>query len=291
MLQRNKWGVKAACLILGRSGVLLRVLLRGGRLESSELGVGKSSEGGIRKASSGGCLIGGADGRGVVALVLLSGSGGGGSSLLLGLLLSLELSGVAVEEEIHGHVPGERAGDGSAKAEDLASEHPEEKSNGVLALVVGGDGNINVLEWGVSVAEGDGGDADVRGFSYSLRVRPGVADEKEAGLLELAGLRVGEGTGRPALVERLSASVLRVLENGALAVGARGHGENVSGVLDGDNDASSELDLLKSLAHVENVHTIVAAAPDVGGSSESRCCAFRCAPAQKAGAGYPARGP
>lgn len=73
---------------------------------------------------------------------------GGGVLVLLGLR-------VTVEVQIGHDVPLGLAGSkGAAEAEDLTGEHPPDETDGVAALVVGGDGNIDELGGGVSVAEG-----------------------------------------------------------------------------------------------------------------------------------------
>lgn len=62
--------------------------------------------------------------------------------------------GVAVEVQIGHDVPLSLTGSESAtEAEDLTGKHPPDETNGVAALVVGGDGNIDVLGWGITVAE------------------------------------------------------------------------------------------------------------------------------------------
>jgi hypothetical protein len=51
----------------------------------------------------------------------------------------------------------------------------------------------------------------------------------------------------------VGAGVLRELEDGALAVGARGLDDDVLRVLDGDDDPRRELELLPCLAKVDDV--------------------------------------
>ena len=67
------------------------------------------------------------------------------------------------------------------------------------ALVVAGDGDVDELGGGVNVAEGDDGDVGVAALSDGLVVRPGVADDQQAGLTEGGLDLVGEGSrGEPA---------------------------------------------------------------------------------------------
>jgi hypothetical protein len=89
-------------------------------------------------------------GSGGVNITTLEGSGGG--SLLGGLLL--DLLGVSVEEEIGESVPLS-SGDGSLESEDLSGEEVPHQTDRVSGLVVGGDGDVNELEVGVSVTEGN----------------------------------------------------------------------------------------------------------------------------------------
>lgn len=57
----------------------------------------------------------------------------------------------------------------------------------MLGLVVGGDGNIDVVEGRVGITEGDNGDVDVGSLSDSLVINSGVGDDDQTGLLEGSG--------------------------------------------------------------------------------------------------------
>lgn len=82
------------------------------------------------------------------------------------------------EVQINHDVPGGLAvEDGSAQAEDLAGEHPPDAADGVATLVVGGDGDVDVLGGGVGVTEGDDGDVDVASLLDGLRVGARVGDD------------------------------------------------------------------------------------------------------------------
>jgi hypothetical protein len=62
--------------------------------------------------------------------------------------------GVAVEVQIGHDVPlGLTGSEGATEAEDLTGKHPPDETNGVTSLVVGGDGNIDVLGGRVTVAK------------------------------------------------------------------------------------------------------------------------------------------
>jgi hypothetical protein len=125
----------------------------------------------------------------------------------------------------------------------------------VTTLVVGGDGNVDVLGGGVGVAEGNDGDVDVAGLLDSLGVGARVGDDNQAGLLERAGDVVGEATGGEASSDGGSAGVGGELEDGTLTVGTGRDDTDVGGVLDGDDDTGSEDNLLplSFQSHVSSV--------------------------------------
>lgn len=58
--------------------------------------------------------------------------------------------------------------DAAAHAEHLPGEEPVQEADGQLALVVGRDGHIHVLQRGVAVAEGDHRHVHVRGLLHGL---------------------------------------------------------------------------------------------------------------------------
>lgn len=107
----------------------------------------------------------------------------------------------------------------------------------MATLVVGGDGNIDVLGGRVTVAEGlqllahvqfltdpqfgtyNDGDVDVGGLLDGLGVGAGVGDDDQAGLLERAGDVVGEVTGGEATGNGDGTGVGGELQDGTLAVG------------------------------------------------------------------------
>ena len=114
----------------------------------------------------------------------------------------------------------------------------------MATLVVGGDGDVDVLHGGVGVAEGDHGDVDVAGLLDGLVVGAGVRDDDQARLLEGARDVVGQRTGGEATGDGGGAGVVGELEDGALAVGTGGDDADVGGVVDGGDDAGREDDLL-----------------------------------------------
>lgn len=188
----------------------------------------------------------------------------GGLLLLSGLVLSLGF-GVTVEVKIGHDVPGSLARvDGAAEAQDLAGEQPPDGADGVATLVVGGDGDVNVLGGGVGVAEGNDGDVDVRGLLDGLGVGAGVRHDDEARLLERASDVVGEATGGEATSNGRGTGVGGKFEDSALAVGTGRDDANVGRVVDADNDAGGEDNLLPGLADVEDIDTIDTGLPQVG---------------------------
>jgi len=78
----------------------------------------------------------------------------------------------------------------------------------------------------------------------SLGVGTRVRDDDDAGFLEGAGDVVGEVTRGEATGDGGGAGVGGELEDGALAVGARGDDGDVGGVVNCDEDAGGEDDLL-----------------------------------------------
>lgn len=149
------------------------------------------------------------------------------------------------EVKIDHDVPGGLAVvDGAAEAEDLTGEHPPNQANRVATLVVGRDGNIDVLGGRVGVAEGDDRDVDVAGLLDGLGIGAGVGDDDQAGLLERTGDVVGEGTGGEAAGNGLGAGVSGELEDGTLTVGTGRDDADIARVVNGSDDTGREADLL-----------------------------------------------
>lgn len=62
-------------------------------------------------------------------------------------------------------------------------------------LVVTGDGNVDVSQGRVGVAQGDGGDVDVGGLGQGLVIGTGVGDDQKTRLPEGGLDLIGEGPG------------------------------------------------------------------------------------------------
>lgn len=209
---------------------------------------------------------------------------GGGESLGggLSLLLALDLFRVAVlrrrrrrnrqrertrdqkggakthEEHVDHDGPGVRgARDRAADAEDLTAEEPPDETDRVLRLVVGRDGNVDVVEGRVGVADGDDGDVDVRRLADGLVVDARVGDDNQARLLERAGDVVGEVARGEAAGDGLRASVGRKLEDGTVTVRAGRDDADVVRVLDRGDDTRGEDNLLPGLANVDDVDAYI----------------------------------
>ncbi|GMR40913.1 hypothetical protein PMAYCL1PPCAC_11108, partial [Pristionchus mayeri] len=202
------------------------------------------------------------DGRVVLVLgVCLNGDGL--NSLLLLLLLR-----VAVEVEI-GHDlliledESRLARDLSAEGQNLTGQKPPHESNRLFSLKKSGDSDVDELHGRVSVDERDDGDVHVRSLSDSLVVNAGVGDDQKSGLLEVSLGLVSKATGLETSEDSSGSSVGGELEEGTLGVRASRNDNNVGGILNGRNGASSQEKLLPSLAEVDHGHTVEASLVDV----------------------------
>lgn len=77
----------------------------------------------------------------------------GGGGLVGGL--SLDLLWVTVEEQIREDGPCLGSGESTSQTEDLSAEEVPDETDGVTRLVVGRDSDVDELQRGVSVTEGD----------------------------------------------------------------------------------------------------------------------------------------
>ena len=169
------------------------------------------------------------------------------------------------EEHVDHDGPGVRgARDRAADAEDLTAEEPPDETDRVLRLVVGRDGNVDVVEGRVGVADGDDGDVDVRRLTDGLVVNARVGDDNQARLLERAGDVVGEVARGEAAGDGLRASVGRKLEDGAVTVRAGRDDADVVRVLDRGNDTRGEDNLLPGLANVDDVDAYIECGSEFG---------------------------
>ena len=114
----------------------------------------------------------------------------------------------------------------------------------MTTFVIGWDGNIDELSWGVGIAESDNGDVDIRGFLDGLGIGAGIGNDDEARLLERSSNVVGEVTGGEATSNGHSASVSSKLEDGTLSVGAGRDHTNVGWVVDSCDNPCGKHNLL-----------------------------------------------
>ena len=108
-----------------------------------------------------------------------------------------------------------------------------------MYLVVAWDGNIDVTQRRVSVAQSDDGDVNVRGLNDRLVVSTRIHDHQKTGLAESGLDLIGEGTGSETTGDGGSLGVRGKLESGTLALGTRRDDENISRVLNGYNSPGS----------------------------------------------------
>lgn len=117
----------------------------------------------------------------------------------------------------------------------------------MTTLVVGGNGNIDEVGGGVSVAKGNDGDVDVRSLLDGLGVGTGVGHDDETGLLERASDVVGEVTGGETTSNGGGTSVVGELQDGTLTVGTGRDNTDIGGVVNGSDDTGGQDDLLPIL--------------------------------------------
>ena len=72
----------------------------------------------------------------------------------------------------------------AADGEDLAGEEPPHEPDGVGALVVAGDGHVDVLGGRVHVGEGDDRDVGVGALGDGLVISAGIGYQQQTGLAE-----------------------------------------------------------------------------------------------------------
>ena len=93
------------------------------------------------------------------------GHGGGGS---YGRLVLHKLFRVTVEEQVNHDVPLGVALHGAAETQNLTAKQPVHEADGGAALVVGGNGDVDVLQGRVAVAESNHGDVCCSSLTDSL---------------------------------------------------------------------------------------------------------------------------
>ena len=114
----------------------------------------------------------------------------------------------------------------------------------MTTLVVGGDGNVNEVGGGVSVAESNDGDVDVAGLLDGLGIGARVGHDDQTGLLERAGDVVGEVTGGETTGNGGGTSVRGELEDSTLTIGTSRDHTDVGRVVNGSDDTGGQDNLL-----------------------------------------------
>eukprot|EP00983_Pelagomonas_calceolata_P039067 1137031-Pelagomonas_calceolata.AAC.5 len=87
-------------------------------------------------------------------------------------VLHRELFCSPVEEQVHHHVPWGGRRHHATHLQHHAGQQVVQHGDGVLPLVVGGDGNVHVVHGRVGVAEADGGDVHIGCLLDGLVVSP-----------------------------------------------------------------------------------------------------------------------
>lgn len=157
------------------------------------------------------------------------------------------------QEHVGHDRPGVATVDGAAKSEDFTGEEPPNETDGVLALVVGGDGNVDELEGSVGVAKRDDRDVDIGSLTDGLDVDSGVGNNDQTGLLEGLGDVVSEVAWGEAAGNGHGTGLGGELEDSAVAVRASRDNANIGRVLNSSDDTGSEDELLPSLGEVDHV--------------------------------------
>jgi hypothetical protein len=119
-----------------------------------------------------------------------------GSLVLELLLLGLNGLDISGDEEVDHDVPVPVL-ELAPEELDLSGEHPIDDGNGLGDSIVAGDDDVNVVEGGISVAEGDARDVDIASLVDGLLVTLGIRHDQQPGLLELLRGLVGQGSWDP----------------------------------------------------------------------------------------------
>lgn len=153
------------------------------------------------------------------------------------------------EVEIDHNIPRSLAVvDSASKTQNLAGQHPPDAADGVTTLVVGWDRDVHVIRGRVGVTEGNHRDVDVGSLLDGLGISARVSDDDQAWLLEGAGDVVRKAAGRESTGDSNGAGVRGELEDGALAVRTSRDDADIGGIIDCDDDAGGENDLLPGAA-------------------------------------------
>lgn len=89
---------------------------------------------------------------------------------------------ISVEVEIYHHLPRYFSGDGTPQSEHLSSQEPPRQTDSVDWLVVGGDSDVDVSQWGVRVTQSNDRDVNIGCLSDSLMISSRVCDNQQTWL-------------------------------------------------------------------------------------------------------------
>lgn len=116
------------------------------------------------------------------------------------------------------------------------------------------------------MAEGDGGNVDVRRFSNGLVVSSGISQNQEAGLNESSLLDlIGEGSGSESSRQGGGSGETSEFEGSSLTIRTSRDHTDISGIFDGSNDSSCESQFFPGLLEVNDVVSIGSSFPHVAG--------------------------
>jgi len=109
----------------------------------------------------------------------------------------------------------------TAETQDLTGQQPPHQTDRVSRLRVAWNGNVDVLQRAVGVAESNDRDVDIRSFGDGLVVRQWVSDDQQARFAESRLGLIGEGAGSETTSDWRSSGVAGELQDSALAEWAR----------------------------------------------------------------------
>ena len=110
----------------------------------------------------------------------------------------------------------------------------------MATLVIGWDGDIDKLGWGIGITEGNNRNVDVGSLLDSLSVGAGISDDDEAGFLEGSSDVVGEVTRGETTSDGDGTGVCGKLQDSALTVGTSRDDTDIGWVVDSCDDAGCE---------------------------------------------------
>lgn len=120
--------------------------------------------------------------------------------------------------------------------------------------VVAWDGDVDELQWGVGITQGNAGDVGVGGFNNGLSVDSWIGNDDQLWFDELLGDIIGDGTWDPSGRSGSGGTdFLGELEDGSLTGISSRNDHDVLWVGDGNDSSGGELDLLPSFFEVNDV--------------------------------------